>query len=122
PGSPRYRRESITLQRMLEIHCGDHHVRAAEARLCVPCQTLLDYAAARLRHCPWGDTKAQCTRCTIHCYRALEREQAREAMRYAGPRMAWRHPILAVRHALDRFRSPRRQAPRRRPPQRHDDC
>ena len=109
PASPRYRREVVTLQRMLEIGCRDHHTRPAGAELCVPCQTLLDYATARLRHCPWGDSKPQCTRCTIHCYRALEREQAREVMRYAGPRMLWRHPLLAIRHILDRFRTPTRQ-------------
>ena len=113
PGSPRYRRELLTLQRMIEIHCADHHAPAG--RLCLPCQGLLDYADARLRHCPWGDSKPQCTRCTIHCYRAAEKEQAREVMRYAGPRMPWRHPILAIRHVLDRFRTPKRQ---RRPDQR----
>jgi hypothetical protein len=25
-------------------------------------------------------------------------------MRYAGPRMAWRHPLLSLRHWLDGFR------------------
>jgi hypothetical protein len=25
-------------------------------------------------------------------------------MRYAGPRMLWRHPILSLRHWLDGFR------------------
>jgi hypothetical protein len=25
----------------------------------------------------------------------------REVMRFAGPRMMWRHPFLAIRHLLD---------------------
>ena len=25
----------------------------------------------------------------------------KQVMRYAGPRMLWRHPILAIRHLLD---------------------
>jgi len=25
----------------------------------------------------------------------------REVMRFAGPRMMWRHPYLAIRHLLD---------------------
>ena len=25
----------------------------------------------------------------------------REVMRFAGPRMVWRHPYLAIRHLLD---------------------
>ena len=29
------------------------------------------------------------------------RERVRVVMRTAGPRMIWRHPVLAVRHVLD---------------------
>jgi hypothetical protein len=29
------------------------------------------------------------------------REHVRVVMRTAGPRMIWRHPVLAVRHVLD---------------------
>ncbi len=32
------------------------------------------------------------------------RERVRVVMRYAGPRMLFRHPILAVRHLLDERR------------------
>jgi hypothetical protein len=33
------------------------------------------------------------------------RERVRGVMRYAGPRMIRRHPVLAVLHVLDGFRS-----------------
>jgi hypothetical protein len=29
---------------------------------------------------------------------------AREVMRFAGPRMAWRHPWRALNHLFDKFR------------------
>jgi hypothetical protein len=32
------------------------------------------------------------------------REQVKEVMRYAGPRMIFRHPVLAVMHWVDAFR------------------
>jgi hypothetical protein len=33
----------------------------------------------------------------------------REVMRYAGPRMLWRHPLLAVAHLIDGRRPARPQ-------------
>jgi hypothetical protein len=32
------------------------------------------------------------------------REKVRAVMRYSGPRMAGKHPVLAVRHLLDGLR------------------
>ena len=55
---------------------------------------------------PWQDSSA---RCPVHCYRPGMREAVREVMRYAGPRMVVRHPVLALRHLLDgRRREPSR--------------
>jgi hypothetical protein len=34
------------------------------------------------------------------------RDKIKTAMRYAGPRMTYRHPYLAVRHLMDRRRRP----------------
>jgi hypothetical protein len=34
------------------------------------------------------------------------RERIRTVMRYAGPRMALRHPLLALAHLLDSLRKP----------------
>ena len=36
------------------------------------------------------------------------RDQIRAAMRHSGPRMTYRHPYLAMRHLLDRKRTPLR--------------
>jgi hypothetical protein len=34
------------------------------------------------------------------------RENIRKVMRYAGPRMIYHHPIMALRHLLDGRRTP----------------
>lgn len=100
--TPRLRREYETMQRMVEIYCADHH--ATTTGPCENCRVFLDYAERRLEKCPYGEGKPVCAKCPIHCYKRAQREQARAIMRYAGPRMAWRHPWLSVTHMLDKLR------------------
>jgi len=50
----------------------------------------------------------------VHCYKPEMRERIRGVMRFAGPRMALRHPLLAVRHLLDERRKPPALKQRRR--------
>jgi len=96
-------RERLTMARMVGIYCSAHHERAVD-RLCASCQDFLEYAELRLQKCPYGDDKPTCANCPVHCYKPARREQAREIMRYAGPRMLLRHPLLAITHKLDGFR------------------
>jgi hypothetical protein len=56
---------------------------------------------SRLDRCPFGEDKPTCATCPIHCYKPQVRDRIREVMRFAGPRMLWHHPILAIRHVLD---------------------
>jgi len=72
--------------------------------LCEQCDSLLKYAYQRLDRCPYQADKPTCANCPVHCYRKGEREMVREVMRYAGPRMLFRHPLLAFSHILDGFR------------------
>jgi hypothetical protein len=58
----------------------------------------------RLERCVFGDAKPACSNCVVHCYRADMRERVREVMRWSGPRMLLRHPVLAVRHLIDERR------------------
>jgi hypothetical protein len=97
--SPRLARELQTMQVMLRIACRDRH--GASAGLCADCESLLGYATRRLALCPYGADKPTCANCRIHCYGRRQREQVRDMMRYAGPRMIWRHPYLAVMHVID---------------------
>jgi len=91
---------------MIAVYCrGVHHTSGEPCR---ECDELLAYAERRIEKCPFHDDKPPCAKCPIHCYQPRIREQVKEVMRYAGPRMLWRHPIFALRHWLDG----RREAPR----------
>ena len=98
----RIAREKRTIAAMIDIYCKLQH--RPSVRPCEECQDLLDYAHCRLDRCPFGDDKSTCNHCPVHCYRADRREQIRQVMRYAGPRMLLRHPILAVLHWCDGLR------------------
>jgi hypothetical protein len=98
----RLTREWRTIVAMVGCYCRDHH--AAGAALCPECLGLLGYAAGRLERCRFGLEKPVCARCPVHCYQHTRREQVKAVMRYAGPRMLWRHPILSLLHWLDGFR------------------
>jgi hypothetical protein len=104
PGKRRIARERKTLRAMLEIYCHSHH--ETRVGLCGSCEDLRVYAMERLSQCPFQPRKPICSDCTAHCYNAAMRQCVREVMRYAGPRMIWRHPALAMLHVLDghRFR------------------
>jgi len=99
----RLAREFRTLQKMVGIYCRDHHSGTADSP-CSECADLLAYAQKRLLKCPYGQNKPTCARCPVHCYKRMQREQARIVMRYAGPRMALRHPWLSLLHVLDKLR------------------
>ncbi len=100
--------EEQTIRAMVEIYCQAHH-EPASGRLCEQCQELFEYAQARLGKCPFAAEKPVCAKCPIHCYRPAMRNQIRDVMRFAGPRMALRHPVLALAHLIQK----RRPAPAR---------
>ena len=99
----RLKREHATLECMTEIYCAHHHP-PYDGKPCSRCAYLLRYAEKRLEKCPYGTKKPSCARCPIHCYKNQQRQQVREVMRFAGPRMAPRHPWRALTHFCDRFR------------------
>ena len=87
---------------MIYIYCrGQHGTREG---LCLECRALLDCARERLDKCPFQEGKMTCAKCPIHCYRPAMREQIRAVMRYAGPRMVYRHPIMTLFHFVDGLR------------------
>jgi hypothetical protein len=98
----RLERERRTIEAMLRVYCRDLH--RSESHLCPACQELLDYATYRLDRCPFGGAKPTCAKCPIHCYAAEPREQVRQVMRYAGPKILWRHPVLTLLHFRDAWR------------------
>ncbi len=95
-------REYKTIAAMSRIYCRDHH--AQPRGLCEECAGLLDYARRRLEVCPFQEHKPACNFCQVHCYSRLMRERVKAVMRYAGPRMLLRHPLLSLWHLLDKRR------------------
>jgi len=97
----RLERERHTVRKMIEIFCrGNRHAKGA---LCTECRQLFAYAMKRMDHCPYQNDKPTCARCPIHCYKPAMREQIRQVMRYAGPRMMFFHPMLTFLHYKDGF-------------------
>ena len=104
PLEGRLKREHETLVCMTRIYCSQHHPGHPDAGMCPDCSALMAYAEKRLAKCPYGTDKPTCAKCPIHCYKPAQREETRRIMRFAGPRMTWRHPVLSFFHLLDKFR------------------
>jgi hypothetical protein len=109
----RLRREQRTLDAMIAITCGKLH-GGRRGALCAECAELRAYAELRLVRCPFGTDKPTCANCQVHCYKPEMRERVRRVMRYAGPRMLTRHPVLALLHLLVDERRPAPAKPARR--------
>ena len=102
----RLQREQKTVHKMILIYCQGNH-NPQEGGLCPDCQNLYDYASERIDRCHFGWHKPTCARCTIHCYRPEMRQRIKDVMRYAGPRMLFKHPYLTLMHGIDSLRKPR---------------
>jgi hypothetical protein len=89
---------------MIALHCRDHHHPADE--VCPDCRQLLVYAMERIEKCPFDQDKPTCAKCPVHCYKPARREQIRQVMRYAGPRMMRTHPVLTLLHCIDGMKEP----------------
>jgi Nitrous oxide-stimulated promoter len=83
---------------MVGMYCESHH--KAEKGLCQECIGLADYARMRLDKCTFGEKKPACAKCTIHCYSPSMRDKVSAVMKYAGPRMIAKHPILTLLHGI----------------------
>jgi hypothetical protein len=92
-------REKKTIDHMLRVYCRNHH--GSSDGLCAACVALQEYAHSRLDTCPFQQEKPACNKCTVHCYSRQKRVEVKDVMRYSGPRMMLRHPVLALLHLLD---------------------
>lgn len=95
----RLEKEKKTIAIMIQIFCEAHHGSDSKL-LCPACSELLDYAQERLNKCPFGENKNACSKCEIHCYKPDMRKQITQVMRYSGPKMVTKHPLLAIDHLL----------------------
>lgn len=99
-------RERAVVTRMIATYChGNHDTHRGE--LCRDCAALTDYAETRIGRCPFMATKTFCSQCRVHCYAPAQRAAIKDVMRYAGPRMLLRHPVMTIHHGIDTLRAKR---------------
>lgn len=103
----RRERESVIVQAMIKMYCQANH--NSEGTLCAECDPLSKYAEKRLLSCMYGEIKPVCKHCPVHCYSPVMREQMRQVMRWAGPRMIFRNPVFAVMHIIDNLIAPKQK-------------
>lgn len=89
--------EQETVRKMIALYC-HHHLH--QDTMPEEYQHLAGYACQRLNLCKYGEQKTTCEDCLTHCYAPKEREQIREIMRWAGPRMIWYAPKDAIVHTF----------------------
>lgn len=99
-------REKRTIRLMVSIYCRDH--RHSVSGTCQECGGLLNYVTERFDLCPYRTgAKPACGLCRSNCFTAEAHRRFREIMRYAGPRMMVRHPVLTLAHVVDALRGGR---------------
>ena len=92
----RLKKDRATLEAIGRIYCKAHHdVDKDAAGLCPACRETVDATLARTEVCPYAHA-GNCQDCAIRCQRGEARERIREIMRYAAPRMAFRHPLMTL--------------------------
>lgn len=96
-------RERKTISNMVRIYCTKFH--NPEDDLCDDCRDLAAYTVECVTRCPCGEDKPACGLCRTNCFREDYYSRITVIMRYAGPRMICKHPLLAFSHLLDAVRS-----------------
>lgn len=91
----RIEQEKKTVEQMIRLYC---RKKEGNKTLCPSCREILEYAHARLSRCPFGEKKATCRLCTVHCYKPEMRQRMKAVMGWAGPRMILYHPKAAILH------------------------
>lgn len=94
----RKRYDGNVLNAMLRIYCRANH--GNKEGLCADCSSIEKYAARRIQKCPMADYKTTCRKCAVHCYAPVQRDYIARVMRFSGPRMILRHPVMALHHLL----------------------
>ena len=103
----RREREKLVVSQMIAVYCAGHHNRTERTAtafcgeaVCPACEELDRFAVLRTQKCRKMETKTSCKNCEHHCYPPAMEQRIRDVMRYAGPRMLYKHPIAAIRHML----------------------
>ena len=94
-------REKKAAEFMVQIYCKAKH--KTKNNICLECDEFKNYAKERIENCPYQAKKPACGVCELSCYPPKEKEKAHKVFTYSGPRMFFKHPIVAIRHIIDAF-------------------
>ncbi|MDO5118314.1 MAG: nitrous oxide-stimulated promoter family protein [Eggerthellaceae bacterium] len=88
-----------TLEAIGRIYCSGNHAQPEKdsAGLCPRCRETVEATLQRTVVCPYGH-EGNCQDCSIHCQRGEAQERIRQMMRYAAPRMTFRHPLMTLEY------------------------
>lgn len=102
----RIQRDLRTLQAMGSIYCGAHHAGVSKdaAGLCEECAATIKFTHDRASACPY-DHRGNCKDCAIKCNRGDQKERIKAIMRYAAPRMLFKHPLMTLEYVVKKLRS-----------------
>lgn len=96
---------------MINVYAAAHRDdRARSDAKVLDTEALKTYAHKRIEQCRYRSAREKpfCNVCPVHCYKPEMRQQIRSVMRYSGPRMLFRHPVLSLMHLIGTIRSKKR--------------
>lgn len=93
-------KEQELSEEMIALYCRKKH--GCRDDMCEECRALADYSKKRSENCTNMEEKTFCSACDTPCYSPEMRVKIKEVMRFSGPRMIFRHPLLSVKHLLSK--------------------
>lgn len=96
--------DRLTMEAIGKIYCRGHHKdrQRDSVLLCPECRSVIEETLKRTEACPNGHV-GNCQDCDIKCQRGEAQENIRHIMRYAAPRMVFRHPVMTVKYLRKKF-------------------
>ncbi len=96
--------EKEVIEIMTKLYCKKQH---GSKELCTDCSNLLEYACFRIDKCRYKETKTFCSFCKTPCYKPNMKEQIKTVMKYSGPRLIFKKPILVFNHVHETIKHKR---------------
>lgn len=97
--------EKKTIEAMIDIYCKENHYdknKSGTSRYlrCPICDEQAVYALMKIDQCPYKENKPVCSKCLVKCYNVKHKDNIKQVMRYSGPRMIFKHPLLLIRYVF----------------------
>lgn len=98
-------KDRATMEAIGKIYCRGNHDAAARSNdiMCPDCRQTIEHTLERASSCPYGHNH-NCEDCETHCQRGQSQQDIKRIMRYAAPRMAYRHPLMTLVYLKKKLR------------------